>query len=442
VSSFQTIFYLLIGVLLLDLVLTASKTAFTNARFPRLLALRDQNRIHAEETVKLLERRLQLGNRLQISHVITRFLIAGLFAITFLPWPDTILFAIEFGGILVVSAIVLSFLELIAETRVLKNPEVWAVRLTGFTRIFLLLLRLTGFTRIFLLLLSPVLAPPILLSRLLASEPDRYFRVTGDELKLLLEASQEEGVLKVDERKMISSIFQFRDTLAREIMVPRIDFLALNVDTPIQDAVDAMLESGYSRVPVYEETIDEILGVLYVKDLLRLFRDGELQGALQDRLRPAYFVPETKKADELLTEMQDRRTHIAIVVDEYGGVAGLVTLEDIVEELVGEIQDEYDQAEELIYQEVEEGEYVFQARIDLDDFNEIMSSEVPDEEAETLGGLIYSRVGRVPKSGETVRVDDILLTVEHVVGRRIRKVRAQRTPNYTGTNEAKSYANG
>jgi CBS domain containing-hemolysin-like protein len=242
----------------------------------------------------------------------------------------------------------------------------------------------------------------------------------------LVDAGQEEGVLEQGERKMIVSIFRLGDTLAREIMVPRIDLQALDANTPLPQAVDALLDSGYSRVPVYQDTVDNILGLLYSKDLLRIWREGNQLGSLIDLLRPAYFVPEAKKVDELLAEMQNQRIHLAIVVDEYGGVAGLVTLEDIVEEIVGEIHDEYDKAEEMLFQMVNESEYVFLGRIDLDDFNEIMESALPNDEADTLAGFIYSRIGRVPVGGENVQVDDLQLTVEHVSGRRIRKVRAQR----------------
>jgi putative hemolysin len=174
--------------------------------------------------------------------------------------------------------------------------------------------------------------------------------------------------------------------------------------------------------------VDNTLGLLYAKDLLRAWREGDELGSLRSLLREAYFVPEAKKVDELLAEMQSLRIHMAIVVDEYGGVAGLVTLEDIVEEILGEIQDEYDQGEEAPYQKMEDGKYMFLGRIDLDDFNEIMNSDLPSDEADTLGGYIYSRLGRVPTVGEKVRTGKLLLTVEQVSARRIRKVSARWLP--------------
>jgi CBS domain containing-hemolysin-like protein len=190
---------------------------------------------------------------------------------------------------------------------------------------------------------------------------------------------------------------------------------------------------------VYEESVDNILGLLYAKDLLRVWNQalmgnqelgiqGERGDSLRNLLRPATFVPEAEKVDELLEEMQEGHVHMAMVVDEYGGIAGLVTLEDIFEEIVGEIQDEYDQSEEAPYMQMGEGEYIFQGRVDIKEFNEVMGSQLPTEETETLGGFIYEQVGRVPVSGESLRVGDINLTIEQVTRRRIRKVRALKQP--------------
>ncbi len=190
--------------------------------------------------------------------------------------------------------------------------------------------------------------------------------VTEDELKTLVDAGQEEGVFEQGERQMIYSVFALGDTLAREIMVPRTDMLALDVKTPLPEAVDALLRAGHSRVPVYEETVDHTLGCYMPKTCCAPGGKTELPASIGELLRPAYFIPEAKKVDELLAEMQSQRIHMAIVVDEYGGVAGLVTLEDIVEEVLGEIQDEYDQGEEAPYQKLADGSYLFLGRVDLD----------------------------------------------------------------------------
>jgi CBS domain containing-hemolysin-like protein len=214
-------------------------------------------------------------------------------------------------------------------------------------------------------------------------------------------------------------------------MVPRIDVFALEVSASLPEAIETATASGHSRVPVYAETIDNIVGILYAKDLLRVKPDPTQNAdsqPIRGLCRPAFFVPEAKKVDELLREMQARRFHMAIVVDEYGGMAGIVTLEDIVEEIVGEIQDEYDVAEEKLYQQNGPEEYSFQGRINLDDFNEVLGTHLAKDNADTLGGYIYGEIGKVPTGGEQLTVDDWTLTVEQVTGRRIRRVLARRVP--------------
>ncbi len=257
----------------------------------------------------------------------------------------------------------------------------------------------------------------------------------AEELMEWVDAAQEQGDIESEHGKLIHSIFELSDTLAREIMVPRVDIVALDQEMSIPEAVRVFISSGHSRLPLYEETIDQIRGVIYAKDLLRLWVEGQEDVPLRTLARPAYFIPEAKQIDELLSEMQQRRVHLAIAVDEYGGVAGLVTLEDIIEEILGEIQDEYDQAEELPYQEIGTGEFLFQGKIDLGDFNEIMATELSKEEADTLGGFILQQLGRLPTVGEKLCVDGVELTVEQVSGRRIRKVRARRTDGECHTEE-------
>jgi putative hemolysin len=227
---------------------------------------------------------------------------------------------------------------------------------------------------------------------------------------------------------MIYSIFDMGNTLAREIMVPRIDVLALEVSTPLPEAVDAVLTAGHSRVPIYQTNIDNVVGLLYAKDLLRAWKDAGQGGELSKLIRPAYFAPETKKVDALLAELQQKRIHLAVVVDEYGGTAGIVTLEDIVEEIVGDIRDEYDVNEESLFERSSEGEYVFDARINLDEVNELLELHLPTSESDSLGGFIYGQLGHVPAAGEKVPAGGMTFEVLSVTGRRIRKVRALRTP--------------
>lgn len=397
--------------LLLDLITSAARSAFSNSSLARLLTQREEMVSQVNRSTQLLSNTPRMQSSLNLFQSILRFLIAGLSLLLFVPWEGTPYLSPYSLGVLLLASLVTFFLEWLIETAVSHHPETWAMRLSSYVRVLYLVM-------------SPLLALPFLF--ISSSETNQEGGVTETELISLVEARQEEGLLEQEEQKMIVSIFRLGDTLVREIMVPRIDILALDINTPIDQTMDALQQSGHSRVPVFKDSVDNILGLLYAKDLLGIWREGKREVSLSDQLRQAYFVPESKKAGELLAELQAKRIHMAIVVDEYGGVAGLVTLEDIVEEIVGEIRDEYDQAEELVYQEINDDEYLFQGRIDLDDFNDIMGTQLPNSEADTLSGLIYSRIGRVPTAGDNVQIEGLQLTVEQVSGQRIRKVRAQR----------------
>ena len=253
--------------------------------------------------------------------------------------------------------------------------------------------------------------------------------VTEEEIKTLVDAGEEGGVIEIEEKEMIYSIFAYTDTVAREVMVPRMDVLAIDVETPLLEAMDEVIHHNHSRVPVYQGSIDNIVGILYAKDLLKVLHERGRAGAnevrVADLLRPAAFTPESKKVSELFAEMQKRRIHMAIVIDEYGGTAGIVTIEDILEEIVGEIRDEYDQAEELEIQPAGENEWLINARANLGDINDALHVRLPVDDADTLGGFIYTQLGKVPLPGDEVHYENVLLKVINVAGRRIGKVKVQ-----------------
>ncbi|MEX2144089.1 MAG: transporter associated domain-containing protein [Anaerolineales bacterium] len=405
--------YLLVLLLIIDLIVTATRAGVLNARYSRLASLSEEQSIKVDRALDLMKRRANLRDSLRLTLTLLRFLIAGLVLALVIPLEAAVVSIQNLSGLLILIALLIWLFEFFVERRVLRDPELWALRLSPLARIVSLLMR-------------PLLILPARLSNRGGSEAQQLVSITENELRSFVDASQRQGVLEQDERQMIFSIFEFSDTLVREIMVPRIDIYALDVDTPVDQAAEAFLESGYSRIPVYKETIDNIIGVLYAKDLLRVGRTAGPVKTLRELLRPANFIPESKKLDDLLAEMQAGRIHIAIVVDEYGGVAGLVTMEDMMEEIVGEIQDEYDQGEELSYQKVSDSEYIFHGRINLDDFNEIMESRLSSLDADTLGGFIFNRIGRVPKVSETVDEKGVNMTIEQIVGRRIRRVRAKK----------------
>src|SRR6266568_4157936 len=212
--------------------------------------------------------------------------------------------------------------------------------------------------------------------------------VTEEELRLMVTVGEEEGVLEEEETEMIHSIFEFADTTVREVMIPRIDMVTLESDATVDEAVDLALQGGFSRIPVYEETIDNIIGVLYTKDMLKQLREGHNALAIRDLVRPAYFVPETKKLDDLLREIRQKRVHMVIVVDEY----------------------------------------VFDAKISIDEFNDVMGTELDDEDYETLGGLMYALLDKIPNVNDTITFEGLTFTVLTTRGRRITKVRVERNP--------------
>jgi len=243
--------------------------------------------------------------------------------------------------------------------------------------------------------------------------------LSEDELKALIELGEEKGTIQEEEKEMIDSIFEFGETTVREIMVPRIDMVCVDVSTPLEELVQRIEEAGHSRIPIYEERIDNIVGIVHAKDLIPYLADSRRPKSLKELARPAYFVPESKKIDELLREFQQEKTHMAIVVDEYGGTAGLVTLEDVIEEIVGEIQDEYDREQPLV-KKVAENVWLVDARIDIADFNEKFPEPLPeDEEYESLGGFLFSVTGSVPEEKETIRYGNYSFRIEKLHGQRI-----------------------
>ena len=285
-------------------------------------------------------------------------------------------------------------------------------------------------------IVSPATALVLLLSRLIS----RLFggdaltmvnQVTEEDIMTLVHASHSGGVIEEEEKDMIASVLQLDESSARELMTPRIDIVALETSATISDALEVFVQSGFSRIPVYEDNIDNVRGLLYAKDILTAVSDGQdFAGQGIDHLvREATFVPETKRADALLKELQAKNVHLAIVVDEYGGASGLVTIEDLIEEIVGDIRDEHDFGEEEDYMEVGDGAYLIEASMDLDDLNALLGCSIDTNDADTLGGYIYLALGRVPLTDETIDTDILSMTVLSIDGHRIRKVKVRKLPS-------------
>lgn len=247
-------------------------------------------------------------------------------------------------------------------------------------------------------------------------------RVTEEEIQELMNAGEEEGLINEEENEMIRSIFALRDTIVREIMVPRTDMACVTVEATVREVLSSIIACGHSRIPVFDGTLDNIVGLVYAKDLLKYWGMDESAVVLKKILRPPFFIPETKNLEELLQEFKKKRVHIAIVMDEYGGTSGLVTIEDLLEQIVGDIQDEYDLEEEWLVEQPD-GAVVVDGRLPIEELEEHFGIEIEREKFDTVGGLIFHLTGRIPAVGEEVANDAIRLTVLEADERKISKVR-------------------
>ena len=243
-----------------------------------------------------------------------------------------------------------------------------------------------------------------------------------EEMLRLIELEDDEGVIEEDERKMIRGVFGLEETAVREIMTPRIDIVALDADASTRDVLRLTAERGLSRIPVYEGNLDNIIGVVYIKDLIRYLSAGSELPPLREVARRPFFVPDSKRIDDLLADMRRQRVHLAIVVDEYGGTAGLATIEDMLEEIVGEIEDEHDRIEAQVIR-ISDSEAVFDGRVDIDQLNELFHTEIKGEEFDTVGGCVFHLLGRMPEVGDVAATDGVRLEVVAVDGHRIRRVK-------------------
>ncbi|GAM08133.1 hypothetical protein OR1_00404 [Geobacter sp. OR-1] len=256
-------------------------------------------------------------------------------------------------------------------------------------------------------------------------------KVTEEEIQELMDAGEEEGIINEEENAMIRSIFALGDTVVREVMVPRTDMACIPIDAPVREALDTIIACGHSRIPVYDGTMDNIVGLLYAKDLLKLWGKEDNDIHIRSIMRSAMFIPESKNLEEMLQEFRKKRIHLAIVVDEYGGTSGLLTIEDLLEEIVGDIQDEYDTEEERLVED-EDGSVLADARLPIEELEEHFGIRIEREKFDTVGGLAFHLTGRIPESGEVVSVDNLRITVLEADERRVIKVRVERVPEITG----------
>jgi putative hemolysin len=407
---------LLVLLLIISLILAAfaagSETALTSVSRLRMRSLADEGNRRAQIVVALHnDPNAYLSTILSINTVAV--IVASTSATLII--SDTYRSFPEAAGTAILSAFVLVFCEIAPKSMALRFNE----------RLALLLGRpVAALTR----LLRPLVAGLTLISNALLSAATRGRNVVGpfvteEELKLMVSLGQQQGVVEYGEQEMIHGILEMTDKTVREVMVPRIDVIAIEADSTVSELIDLVVEHGHSRIPVYEESMDNITGVVYAKDLLREGGRSGDRRKVTALMREPYFTPEVKHVGELLKEMQQRKVHMAVVVEEHGGTAGIVTFEDLIEEIVGPIRDEYDVGEQEEVQFLNDCEVLLHARFPVDDIKDLLHLDVGDTESDSIGGLVYERLGEIPAVGATIPLGDATLVVEQVRRQSIQLVR-------------------
>jgi putative hemolysin len=412
---------------LLEGIFVAAEIALVSMRRTRIEQLVDEGNRSARRVQRLVAQPGRFLAVTQIGLTFLGFLASAYAAVSLVAELQLLLGSLGIGKAwaeplsLVVVTLLLSlftivFGELVPKSLALAHTERYALTLSAF--VDFLLRPLSPLVGVLTFVTSAV-------SRALGAGQVDQSQMSTQELKFIVERGGEQGILEAEEEQMINAVIELGDRRVHEVMVPRIAIVALSATSTLEEAIDRVVEEGHSRIPIYEESIDEVVGILYAKDLLPV-----LQGANQQRpnlrslLRTPVFVPESMSIDDLLHEFQRRKVHIAIVLDEYGGTAGLVTIEDLLEEIVGEIQDEYDVEEPMIVR-ISDDEARVDGRAAVDDLAELFDTQFgleDEDEYDTVGGLIYHRVGGIPSPGDQVEVDGLQLTVESTDGRRVGKV--------------------
>jgi CBS domain containing-hemolysin-like protein len=400
---------------LLAIVLAIAETAFLQMNRVKAIALEEQGDKRASRLARMLEKPERTVNAVTLlalaAQLITSYLLGILFGGS--------------GWWIVVLSLVLNvivffvFAEAAPKTWAIQHPETAALRSSAFLRF------VTDF-------------PPIrwivrgLLGFVNAILPGKGLKkgpfVTEGEIRQLADVAAEEAAIETSERELIHSIFEFGDTLVREVMLPRPDMVAVEADATVDEAIETAILAGKSRLPAYEDSTDNIVGLVFLKDLVASRSGGAGSEPVRHTLRHAHYVPESKRVAELLREMQTEKFHMAIVVDEYGGTAGLVTMEDLLEEIVGEITDEYD-VEEPNIERLADGRLRVAGRTAIDEVDELLDVELPQDEWDTVGGLVFHALGHVPAEGECVTVSGLDFCAERVKDRRILSVLVTRVPD-------------
>lgn len=402
---------------------SSSEAAIISLSKLRIRTLAEQGKANAQLLQRLIQQRDQLVGTILLAENALIIFAATLAAFISLNLADRASWWVALASAVAMTIVVVLVGEIIPKTFASQNADRYALMIA---RPLALVIRVlsplvwvfTSVTRVYVHLCNVVFRTKQEMSLPL---------VTEEELHLLLADVKEQGVLHEEETEMIASVISLGDTSAREIMVPRIDMVCLSFDATFDEALRVAIDDGHSRIPVYQDSSDNIIGVLYVKDLLAILKGDERpHGIPSAYIRPAYHVPESKKVDELLREMKKEKIHLAIVLDEFGGTAGLITIEDIIEEIVGDIQDEYDSEEDLAVKHQPDGSLVVEGRVSIDEVSDLLGLRLPTEDFDTIGGFVVGLLGRAPAVGEEVSYEGLRITIEEVEARRVGWVRIYR----------------
>ncbi|MBV8164694.1 MAG: HlyC/CorC family transporter [Candidatus Eremiobacteraeota bacterium] len=406
------------------LIAAASFFAASEASLLALSRLRIVQRDHdgqKSRLVKLLDERNQYLTTILVGNT---FVLLGAQSLATWVAIEYVTYRPVLTATIVMSFVLLIAGEIVPKMVVVQDAAKWAPRFARLLSMLNVVLRPITWS---------VVGITSRIIKLLGGDPNAAGPyVTEDDIRTLVNVGEQHGALEEEEKEMIHSIFEFGDTVVREVMTPRTDMICADASDPVSEGVAVVIREGYSKLPIFEENIDHIIGVVHDRELLGAVSRGELTIPLRTLMRPIKAIPENKKVDELLREMQAEKVSVAIVVDEYGGTAGLVTMEDLLEEIVGEIMDEYDREEHDRPPEITpagDREYIVDARMNIDDVNEQLGLHLPTEDFESIGGYTFGLFGRVPVPGEHVVIDGgVTLVVEKTAGRRLLSVRIKNAP--------------
>ncbi len=418
-TGFRSVDWLLLAVIVVLLVVSGvfalAETSLVRTTRVKARALLDDRRRGARQLVRLVERPEQFLNPVLLLVLVCQLVSATLVGVLASAWLGAL--GIAVGTVFEVVVIFVLF-EAVPKNWAVHHPERAALLTAPIVAAVVRFPLVRGVSWVLIGLANALIGWRGGAGR----EPSGH--VSESELLAMADFAHAEDVIELQERAFIHSIIDFGDAVVREVMVPRLDVVATAVGATVDEALERALAAGRSRLPVHEGDLDDVVGIAYLKDLVQAQHDGHGGDPVRAHTKPAQFVPETKRLTDLLREMQDHKFHLAVVVDEYGSTVGLVTLEDLIEELVGEIVDEYD-VEEPVVERLPDGGVIVSGRMALDDVGELVGTDLPEGGWDTVGGLMLARAGHIPTEGEAVEVDGLRLVAQRVQARRISRVRIE-----------------